>query len=231
MARDKSKTAWKKQRAINRYEKAEHRYYIFCEGQRTEPDYFEGLKRDIEKNPIYKNMVMITIEGCQAETLRVVDAAEKYVKKNKLQKGQIYCVYDKDSFPPEHFNEAANKINQLNKNHSDIQYHAAWSNECFELWFILHFANYTSNNGRQHYIEFLNREFKKRNLGKYDKTADNYVILNEHGNPKNAIRYAENLLKEGEGLTPAESAPATKVHELVKELAKYLPDGLKEKYL
>ena len=150
------------------------------------------------------------------------------MKKNKLQKGQIYCVYDKDSFPPAHFNAAENKINQLNKNNPELQYHAAWSNECFELWFILHFANYTSNNGRQHYSEFLKRELKKRNLGKYDKTADNYLILNEYGNPKKAIRYAENLLKEGEGLTPAECAPATKVHELVKELAKYLPDTIRK---
>jgi hypothetical protein len=32
-------------------------------------------------------------------------------------------------------------------------------------------------------------------------------------------------------LTPSKSAPATKVHCLVEELAKYLPDKEKERYL
>ena len=43
-------------------------------------------------------MVLIEIEPCAAETMRVIGMAERYVKKNKIQKGQIWCVYDKDSF-------------------------------------------------------------------------------------------------------------------------------------
>ena len=49
-------------------------------------------------------MVLIEIEPCQAETMRVISMAERYVKKNEIQRGQIWCVYDKDSFPSEHFN-------------------------------------------------------------------------------------------------------------------------------
>lgn len=44
-------------------------------------------------------MVLIEIEGCQAETMRMVGKAEEYVRKNKITKGQIRYVYDKDSFP------------------------------------------------------------------------------------------------------------------------------------
>ena len=104
-------------------------------------------------------MVFIEIEPCQAETMRVIGKAEKYVKKNKLEKGQIWCVYDKDSFPAKDFNGVVHRAEQLNQINPDIQYHAAWSNECIEFWFMLHFAYYVSNNHRTEYIKFLNDKF------------------------------------------------------------------------
>ena len=48
------------------------------------------------------------------------------------------------------------------------------------------------------------------------------------GNPKLAIRYAKRIIKNGEGKTPAEIAPGTKVYELVEELAKYLPEKIQK---
>ena len=95
----KEKDNWKKKRRQEYLEKKEFRYYIFCEGQATEPKYFQGFKRYIEDNPIYRDMVLIEIEGCQAETMRVIGKAEEHVRENKITKGQIWCVYDKDSFP------------------------------------------------------------------------------------------------------------------------------------
>ena len=49
-----------------------------------------------------------------------------------------------------------------------------------------------------------------------------FEILLEKGNPKLAIRYAKRIIKDGQGKTPTEIAPGTKVYELVEELAKYL---------
>lgn len=46
----------------------------------------------IEENPIYKDMALIEIGPCAAETIRVIGMAEKYIKKNKIEKGQI-CAY------------------------------------------------------------------------------------------------------------------------------------------
>ena len=77
--------AWKKKRRQEYLEKKEFRYYIFCEGQQTEPSYFEGFKRYIEDNPVYRDMVLIEIEPCQAETMRVIGMAEKYIKKNEIE--------------------------------------------------------------------------------------------------------------------------------------------------
>ena len=216
---------WNKKRRQEYLEVKKYRYYIFCEGQQTEPQYFAGFKRLIEENPIYKGMVLIEIEPCQAETMRVISKAEEYVRKNKIEKGKIWCVYDKDSFPAEHFNGVEERANSLNKDKLDLQYHVAWSNECIEFWFLLHFAYYTSNNHRTEYISFLNDKFKKLGIGKYQKNMkDIFEILMEYGDYRLAIRYARKIMKEGEGKTPTEIAPGTKVYELVEELLKYLPE-------
>lgn len=53
----------------------------------------------------------------------------------------------------------------------------------------------------------------------------------EYGSPKLAIRYAKRIIKEGQGKTPTEIAPGTKVYELVEELAKYLPEEKKNEFI
>lgn len=222
---------WKKRRRQEYLELKQYRYYIFCEGQQTEPQYFDGFKKLIEDNPIYRDMVLIEIEPCQAETMRVIGMAEDYVKKNRIQKGKIWCVYDKDSFPPERFNRVVERAENLNKENPELQYHTAWSNECIEFWFLLHFAYYTANNHRTEYIAFLNDKFRELGIGKYQKNMKNiFDILIEYGDPKLAIRYAKRIIKEGVGKTPTEIAPGTKVYELVEELVKYLPETIQMQF-
>ena len=216
---------WKKKRRQEYLEKKKYRYYIFCEGEQTEPQYFAGFKKLIEDNPIYRDMVLIEIEPCAAETMRVIGAAEKYVKKNCIVKGQIWCVYDKDSFLAKDFNGVVERADNLNRENSELQYHCAWSNECIEFWFLLHFVYYTANNHRNEYISFLDDRFRELGIGKYQKNRnDIFEVLTEKGNPKLAIRYAKRIIKDGQGKTPTEIAPGTKVYELVEELVKYLPN-------
>lgn len=223
---------WKKKRRQEYLEMKQYRYYIFCEGEQTEPQYFAGFKRLIEENPIYRDMVLIEIEPCATETMRVIGMAERYVAKNRVQRGQVWCVYDKDSFPARNFNGVAERAERLNRENSELQYHVAWSNECIEFWFLLHFAYYTANNHRTEYISFLNNKFRELGLGKYQKNMTNiFVVLLEKGNPKLAIRYAKRIIREGQGKTPAEIAPGTKVYELAEELVKYLPEETKKLFV
>lgn len=91
----------KKPRRMGIYEPIEHRYYVFCEGEETEPNYINGFKASIESNPIYQHTVYIHCEGTGRETLNVVKEAEKYVSQKKLTSGEIWCLYDKDAFPTE----------------------------------------------------------------------------------------------------------------------------------
>jgi len=223
---------WRKKRRQEYLEMKEYRYYIFCEGEQTEPLYFTGFKNLIEDNPIYRDMVLIQIEPCGAETMRVIGQAERYVRENQITKGQIWCVYDKDSFPARDFNGVVNRVMSLNKENPLVQYHAAWSNECIEFWFLLHFAYYTSNNHRTEYIRFLNEKYEQLGMGKYQKNVkETFNILMTNGNPKLAARYAKRIIKDHEGLSPSDIAPGTKVYELVEELAKYLPVDVRKKFI
>ena len=226
------KKGWRKPRRQEYLETIENRYYIFSEGMKTEPNYFEGFRKAIEDNPVYRNMVVIQIEPCGMETLRVVNRAEEYVRKNRIDKGQIWCVYDKDSFPASDFNEAFYRTERLNDDNPNVQYHAAWSNECIEFWFLLHFSNYTANNHRDEYIRALNEHLKRAGEEKYQKNSDSiFDVLLKHGSPKNAIRFAERIISNSAGKAPSDIAPGTMLHILVAELAKYLPEEIKPKFI
>ena len=97
---------------------------------------------------------------------------------------------------------------------------------------MLHFAYYVSNNHRTEYIKFLNDKFQELEIGKYQKNMKNiFDVLMTAGSPKLAIRYAKRIIKDGQGKTPSEIAPGTKVYELVEELAKYLPEEIKKQYM
>ncbi len=80
----------------------EYRFYIFCEGEQTEPRYFGGFKKLIEDNPIYRDMALIQNEPCGVETMRMIGQAEQYVKDNQIHHGSKVVLpidkYDTPSF-------------------------------------------------------------------------------------------------------------------------------------
>ncbi len=73
----KEKDNWKKKRRQEYLEKERIPLLYFL--RRTTTNLiFSRIKRYIEDNPIYRDMVLIEIEGCQAETMRVIGKAEEY---------------------------------------------------------------------------------------------------------------------------------------------------------
>ena len=222
----------KRQRKVGHLSAIEKKYYIFCEGKQTEPLYFKGFENAIKINPMYKNAVHVEAHGVGAETLRIIYTAEEFVIDNKLENADIWCVYDKDSFHAHDFNAVPAYASTLNQRQSKVRYHVAWSNQCIEYWFILHFDWYTSNNDRKKYRAYLHKKFATFGYQRYEKdNAQLFDVLTEYGDPKQAIQRAKQRLSECAGRTDSDSVPATKVHLLVSELAKYLPDDLKSKYL
>ena len=101
----------KKKRNPDQFLTMEHKYYIFCEGEKTEPRYFDGFKSAIKKNPMYSNSVHVEAFGVAKETIRILEHAVAYVEYNQINNAEIWCVYDKDSFPDADFNEVSLSAN------------------------------------------------------------------------------------------------------------------------
>ena len=141
-------------------------------------------------------------------TIRIVEEAVRLKEKDNYD--QVWCVFDRDSFPPEKFNAA---FILAEENNIEI----AYSNEAFELWYLLHFNYYDSAMSRKQYGEKLSEL-----LGyKYEKNSDSiYDKLLEK--QSTAIKNAEKLLTIHTPLNPEKANPSTKVHILVKELNKFV---------
>ena len=191
--------------------KAERQYFlIVTEGEKTEPNYFKELT-----NQLPDSLVQVEIIGEGANTISVVEAAiqkRKEREKQLLQPNfdEVWAVFDKDDFPAERFNGAI----QLAGNH---QIKLAYSNEAFELWYILHFQYLDAAVNRTRYVEML-----KEILGDYQKNAPNiYQLLQEQGDESKAILWAKKLYSEIRIGNPAEEKPTTLVYLLVERLNEF----------
>jgi hypothetical protein len=115
-------------------------FLIVCEGERTEPNYFRAF-------PVAAD-VKVHIYGAADNTINVVRKAIDLREQGDYN--QVWCVFDRDSFPAQHVNEAIALAQ-----HEQID--VAFSNEAFELWYLLHFHYYNTGISRHTYIELLHR--------------------------------------------------------------------------
>jgi len=124
---------------------------------------------------------------------------------------------DKDSFTAQSFHAA---IQTCTTNHPLVD--AAWSNEAFELWYLLHFHFYNTAISRKQYQDLIEENFKEKGLKnyKYKKNSiEMFTLLETYGSREDAIRNAINLENLYADTTDfANHNPCTKVHKLVIEL-------------
>ncbi|MFD1885549.1 RloB family protein [Paenibacillus wenxiniae] len=188
-------------------------HLIVTEGIKTETNYFNGFKNEI--NEKYQDTVQsytIDIHGAGKETLRIIEEIEDYKRRSPHIFEHIWAVFDKDDFPPAHFDNA---IHSAHKKGIKV----AWSNECIELWFLLHFAYLDSNINRQQYYSRLDNVFKNMGIQEgYNKASERlYELLKPHQDK--AIRHAQKLRKTHSEMSSfSKKAPCTNVDELVCEL-------------
>ena len=114
-------------------------FLIVCEGSKTEPNYFEGFRVPRE---IYD------VKGMGDNTIRLVREAIKLKEQGNYD--QVWVVMDKDDFPVDHFNGAIEMARAKN-------ICVAYSNEAFELWYLLHFDYHDTAVSRRTYRERLSR--------------------------------------------------------------------------
>lgn len=214
----------RKERRINYVEPLEY-YLIVCEGQQTEPNYFEEIKNLINAQYAHRvevKQIEIDIRGESTNTLFLLERAKQHIDELWGQVTQVWLVYDKDDFPKDRFDTTQYEAERLSKD-GDVSFNVAWSNQCIEYWFLLHFEYLQADIRREDYIRKLDKYFEELGLGAYRKNRpDIFSLLSKHGNLNLAIRWAKQRMDKHAGQTPSQSAPATRVHELVMELLRYI---------
>lgn len=175
------------------------RFLIVCEGEKTEPLYFDAFRVPT---------VAIKIVPIRKDPLAIVEKAINYVR-NDDGYNQVWCVFDKDDEPPERFNQA---LALAKKNKIRV----AYSNQCFELWYLLHFNYCDTALGRADYAGRLSNELG-RTYRKDDATLYSELLPRQ----EHAIQNAHRLLEQYHPHNPPYDDPSTTVHFLVQELNRF----------
>lgn len=139
---------------------------------------------------------------------------EKNIKIDNSKNSDVcWVVFDKDDFN-KNFDKAINEAEAKNLK-------VAYSNECFELWFLLHFDLITSAIDRTNYDTKLSvnlRKLTKNSKTKYSKISKDMYSLLKH-KEKDAIRNAKKLLDIHKNEKSfLKKNPSTTVHLLVENL-------------
>jgi hypothetical protein len=179
------------------------RILIVCEGEKTEPNYFRKLPANPE---VYDS---IDVYGTGYNTVSLINEAIR-IKKLALQKREpyieIWCVFDKDDFSIELFENA---IKLAGKN----QIKCAYSIDAFEIWYMLHFNYYDSAFSRSQYKEKLSELLKEA----YSKNNEEMFSLLKNRQSR-AIQNAQKLYYKQCLLPLWEQNPVTTVFHLVERL-------------
>lgn len=179
------------------------RFLIVCEGSKTEPNYFRSF-------PVSKNVVEVDVHGLGEDPSKLVKSATDLKNKDGDDYDQIWCVFDRDSWTLEKFNNAISSAKSQG-------FSVAYSNEAFELWYILHFEYLNTGIPRKDYSPklslLLGKKYEKNSETIYDELLDKQPT---------AIRNAEKLLTEYAPPDPANDNPSTTVHLLVQELNRFI---------
>lgn len=186
-------------------------FTILTEGKNTEPEYFRELQRIVEKNIIRLDLVPaagapVTIANlAKAQQSKSRELGRHGKKRSFAQQDETWVAFDRDEHP--NIDEAI----QICKN---AKVGVAFSNPCFELWLILHLADFDKVVDRHK----LQAECEKICPG-YDKAkgkkADVRAIVPciEEAE-KRAERQHIRRMKEGKVLQP----PFTTVYELTRRI-------------
>jgi hypothetical protein len=189
-----------KQRAVDTRDVRE-RFLIVCEGERTEPNYFRCFR-------VPKSIIEIDVRGLGYNTVSLVKKAIDL--RNQDSYDQVWCVFDRDSWPAQNFNDALSLAKRE-------KIKVAYSNEAFEIWYLLHFNYHTTAITRSGCIDKLSELLGK----KYQKKQeDMYTLLDDK--QSNAIQNARKLLSRYTPRNPERDNPSTTVHELVEQLNRFV---------
>jgi hypothetical protein len=165
--------------------KVKDRILILCEGEKTEPNYFNGIKT-LKSAENALAAVRIEIFDTQLNTGKELVSKAKELKYEAINETNpydcIWIVIDKDGYTkhPATFNTA--RENEMRIVFSSIS---------FEYWFLLHFKKTTK---AFYKADDLIAELKKSGYSNYDKGFNHFDNLK--GLTPVAIKHAKQIRKE-----------------------------------
>ncbi|MCK9183504.1 MAG: RloB family protein [Fibrobacteraceae bacterium] len=192
-------------------------FLIATEGTETEPRYFNALKSELEDSNRFN--IDVVVQGKGKSTTNLVNKIIRQTKYNNQEYDRLWAVFDKDDF---------NDFDAAIKLAGENGINCAWSNECFELWLLLHFQDVSEATGRKDCFNRLEDAIRVA-LHRTDPDAlydltkgdpDIYAHTKNLGNEKRAFERIALLKKKflDCGKKFSEQNPCTHVDELVYEL-------------
>ena len=175
---------------------------IVCEGEKTEPNYFEGLKRAWGLS----NANIRVLSAGASDPLSLVRFALTEMRSRDYDRA--FCVFDKDAHAG--FEQALQEIAQSPQGRRG-RFKGIVSWPCFEVWVLLHFVKTTKVFPA---CDYVIREIAKY-YGEYEKGVKNvFDALTDKIDT--AIANADHL--ENHNRSTKSNNPATTIHTLVKYL-------------
>jgi len=183
--------------------------FILCQGEVTEYEYFQNIKKQIR----FSEKVALTIKPYHnSNALQFIKYAIRNFKEDINSYDEFWVVFDKDATSNDDFNKAVYLAEQ-----SKLK--VAYSNQAFEVWLIHHFQELYSGLDRNDYETKLNKllEF---DYGKDEKTAKR-VAETLFPKIEEAIKNLENSYNKIEKSNPANEESSTMVYQLAKSILNY----------
>lgn len=217
---DKNKL-WNKRRIRGRSYQVESMntnkiFLIICEGVNTEPEYFKSF-------PV-ANAEIKSFGTGTSKTALVEFIIDQFGKQaNELE---IWAVFDMDRKEDQIAQQRQDYNNAIKlAKQNGIQ--TAYSNDAFELWFVLHYQFVDAKLHRNTLYEILSKWLDCN----YEKEGKQFSfchrlfdLLEEDANAdmEQAIKHADRLFHDKKDLPFCDQNPCTTVYQLVAELNKYL---------
>lgn len=195
-------------RKIKKIKHQKKHILIALEDTKSSRFYIKDLLKD--KN-IISHIVFAKHIGTDPKS--VLKAIKQFEKENPdIKYDKAWLVIDRDSFSKENFKGTLETARQK-------EICVAYSNECYELWLLLHFKNIASHKTREEIKKELNEEFKKYFNLKYEKSEKHVygmLIDRQEEAIQRAKKLTENIIKIDGKLDPYNNNPSTKIHLLVE---------------
>ena len=185
-------------------------YLIVTDAEKTEKNYFEGIKNIIPDS--LKNDLQIKIYS-NKPLAKIIDFATEQRNKDERFR-DIWLVFDRDEI--KNFDRLIEKAKESKMN-------VGWSNPCFEIWLMSYFQNPKNINDSQKCCETFEKIFKENTDKNYEKSEEKiYNILCKKGDENKAIQRAREKYHQvrKEYSQPSKMIGCTTVYKLVEELKK-----------